>query len=118
MISLSNLKEVNSSPNPLGYSTYSPSLPLYQNTKKTNFLNDPDVSRWYFDCSRGSLETADVYQRKLRLFCELNGTSPCHLLDLDSIQLRNIILDSITHFELKEKPAVIFRVSLNLSSHG
>ena len=40
---------------------------------------DPDLARWHANLSRGSSITADVYTRRLGLFCEQNNLNPKEL---------------------------------------
>jgi len=44
--------------------------------KSRDLLKDPDVRRWYENLCRSSKLNADVYLRRLRLFCEQKQTTP------------------------------------------
>jgi len=69
-------------------------------------LADPDIKRWYTNVGRGSLSTAEVHLRRLRLFCEQNGLTPKELIALgneDTKKLEDLILDHITKMESEKK---------------
>ena len=50
--------------------------------KKQQFLSNPSVRRWYENLARKSLNTANAYQRRLRLFCESHQMSPMELAEI------------------------------------
>jgi len=71
-------------------------------TKKERMLVDEDVKRWFDNLGRGSTVTANVYIRRLSLFCETNGLSPTELVDLakgDRKKAEDLVLDHVTRME-------------------
>lgn len=78
----------------------------FKMSKKAILLKDPDLARWHTNLSRGSLVTADVYVRRLGLFCEQNGLTPRELVALgrkNRKQLEDLIEDHITKMESESK---------------
>jgi hypothetical protein len=47
-----------------------------------HLLKDPDVARWHANVARGSVITADVYLRRLGVFCAEHKTKPVALAKL------------------------------------
>jgi len=76
---------------------------LSEETKRQAILTDPDVKRWYENLARGSRNTAEVYVRRLSLFCEQNSTSPKSLLDLSKKALEDLVLDHVSRMEKQAK---------------
>ena len=66
-------------------------------------MADADVRRWYENLARGSRNTAEVYVRRLSLFCEQNGTSPRSLLELSKKALEDLVLDHVSRMENQAK---------------
>jgi len=69
-------------------------------------LKDPDVKRWYMNISRGSPITAEVYLRRLSLFCRQNGLTPEGLVTLgreSRKRLEDLVEDHITRMESEGK---------------
>ena len=56
-------------------------------------LNDVDVRRWYSNVTRGSRVTADVYFRRLGMFCEHFNISPKQLIAISVGDLYNMLLN-------------------------
>ena len=75
-------------------------------SKKARLLEDPDLARWHTNLSRGSSVTADVYIRRLGLFCEQNSLKPKELVTFGKEsrkQLEDMIEDHITRMESEGK---------------
>jgi hypothetical protein len=75
-------------------------------SKKSRLLKDPDFARWHANLSRGSSITADVYTRRLGLFCEQNNLTPQELVVLGKEsrkQVEDLIEDHITRMESESK---------------
>jgi hypothetical protein len=64
-----------------------------------HLLEDPDVSRWYRNLSRGSVVTAGVYLRRLGWFCSSRGTDPKGLLRLGDRELEDMLMDTVGELE-------------------
>ncbi len=62
-------------------------------------LEDVDVRRWYENVARGSEVTADVYLRRLGMFCKHFGLKPKELVDLGEDELYNLLLDYVSALE-------------------
>ena len=62
-------------------------------------LEDADVRRWYENVARGSEVTADVYLRRLGMFCKHFGLKPKQLVDLGEDELYNLLLDYVSALE-------------------
>ena len=74
--------------------------------KYDKLMEDPDIERWYMNLSRGTITTADVYFRRLGLFCNQNNTSPKQLITLgkeNRKQLEDLVQDHITKMERENK---------------
>jgi len=68
--------------------------------RKRLFLNeDTDVKRWYENVSRGSRSTADVYLRRLRVFCQAFNVRPKELASMSDGELFNLLLDCVSTME-------------------
>lgn len=86
--------------------------PLTKNTakprkqsKKSKFLSNPDVKRWYDNLSRGSKNTANARLRRLIHFCEVHQMTAMQLAELgmkDEKAASDLIQDHITWMEQKE----------------
>src|SRR2546427_262768 len=76
---------------------------LSEETKRQAILTDPDVKRWYENLARGSRNTAEVYVRRLSLFCEQNRMSPKSILDLSKKALEDLVLDHVSRMERQAK---------------
>lgn len=71
-------------------------------SKRRDLLADPDVERWYKNCSRGSHVTAEVNLRRLGLFCEQHDLTPKQLVALgrdDRGKLEDLLQDHVTWME-------------------
>jgi hypothetical protein len=69
-------------------------------------LLDEDVRRWHDNLSRGSSITAEVYLRRLSLFCEKNGLSARTLVETaknDRKAVEDLVLDFVTKMEKEGK---------------
>jgi len=78
----------------------------FKMSKKSRLLRDPDLARWHANLSRGSPITADVYTRRLGLFCEQNNLIPKELAVLgkeNRKQVEDLIEDHITKMETENK---------------
>lgn len=74
-------------------------------TKKARFLANPEIKRWYDNLARRSYNTAEVYQRKLRLFCETHQMTPTELAELgmkDPKTVTDLMVDHVAMMEEKE----------------
>src|SRR5437660_12785426 len=76
---------------------------LKKDTKRAAVLADSDVKRWYENLARGSRNTAEVYLRRLGLFCEQNKTSPREFVDLSKKSLEDLVLDHVSQMEKQGK---------------
>ncbi len=72
-------------------------------TKKKAILSDKDVRRWYENLARGSPNTAEVYLRRLSLFCEQNKTTPREVLKLARKRLEDAVQDHVARMEKEGK---------------
>jgi hypothetical protein len=70
-----------------------------EKSRHRHLLSDPEVRRWYDNVARGSMITADVYLRRLGLFCEKNSTRPKILAEMDETSLTALTLDNVTRLE-------------------
>ena len=68
-------------------------------TKKETILEDKDVRRWYDNLARGSGNTAEVYIRRLSLFCEKNKTTPRELARMGRKAIEDMLQDHVTRME-------------------
>ncbi len=66
-------------------------------------LSDKDVRRWYENLARGSPNTAEVYIRRLSLFCEQNKTTPKEILRLARKRLEDLVQDHVARMEKERK---------------
>jgi len=64
-----------------------------------SLLDDKAVKRWYDNVARGSLVTADVYLRRLGLFCNDLEITPGKLLEMSESQLYDLFLDTVSKME-------------------
>jgi site-specific recombinase XerD len=64
-----------------------------------SLLDDKAIKRWYDNVSRGSLVTADVYLRRLGLFCNDLKIAPGKLLEMNESQLYDLFLDTVSKME-------------------
>jgi integrase len=74
-------------------------------TKREEILENPDVGRWHTNLGRGSATTAEVYLRRLNLFCRQNNYTPGELVELgrgDKKRLQDLLLDHVTWMEDEE----------------
>ena len=62
-------------------------------------LKDPQVRRWYDNVSRGSVLTAQVYLRRLGLFCRRWHSTPVGLLEKEPREIHNLLVDTVTELE-------------------
>jgi hypothetical protein len=62
-------------------------------------LKDPQVRRWYDNVSRGSEPTAQVYLRRLGLFCKRWHSTPAGLLGKRPREIHNLLVDTVTELE-------------------
>ena len=62
---------------------------------KQELLQTVPLRRWYENVGRGSVITADVKLRSLRLFCHLTATDPFKLLKMNEKRLHDLLLDFI-----------------------
>lgn len=70
--------------------------------KKQRFLSNPAIKRWYDNLARRSLNTADAYQRRLRLFCEHHQMTPMELAEIgmkDPKAVSDLLVDHISMME-------------------
>ena len=67
-----------------------------QKAKYARLLEDRDVRRWYDNVARGSSVTADVYLRRLGLFCTKHGLSPKRLVGMRDKQVRDLVMDFVS----------------------
>ena len=68
-------------------------------SRHRHLLSGPEVKRWYDNVARGSIITADVYLRRLGLFCEKNNITPKRLVEMDKTSLTALALDNVTRLE-------------------
>jgi hypothetical protein len=73
-----------------------------EKSRHKQLLSDPEVRRWYDNIARGSIITADVYLRRLGLFCEKNNTTPKVLAEMDEASLTGLTLDNVTRLEAED----------------
>jgi len=73
-----------------------------EKSRHRQLLSDPEVRRWYDNVARGSIITADVYLRRLGLFCENNSTTPKILAEMDETSLTALTLDNVTRLEAED----------------
>jgi len=69
--------------------------------KHKELLRDPEAGRWYANVKRGSKVTADVYLRRLGLFCRRWKLTPTNLLSHEPKVIYNMLLDTVTELEAK-----------------
>ncbi len=62
---------------------------------KQELLRSVPLRRWYENVGRGSVITADVKLRSLRLFCHLTETEPFKLLKMNEKRLHDLLLDFV-----------------------
>jgi len=67
--------------------------------KHKEFLRDPEAGRWYANVKRDSKVTADVYLRRLGLFCRRWKLTPTNLLSHEPKAIYNMLLDTVTELE-------------------
>jgi len=70
--------------------------------KSRDLLKDHDVRRWYENLCRSSKLNADVYLRRLRLFCEQRRTTPKKLAAIGTAnakQVEDMLHDHVQHLE-------------------
>lgn len=67
--------------------------------KYANLAEDEDVRRWHDNVRRGSPVTADVYLRRLGLFCQHFNTTPRKLVVMSEGKLYNLMLDWVSSME-------------------
>ncbi len=72
-------------------------------TKKEAILSERDVRRWYENLARGSPNTAEVYVRRLSLFCEQNKSTPKEILKLGRKRLEDMVQDHVARMEKEGK---------------
>jgi len=75
--------------------------PLHSTGCKS-LLSDADVLRWYQNVKRGSEVTADVYLRRLSVFCRKNNIEPAQLPRMDQKALSDLLLDNVTRLESED----------------
>jgi hypothetical protein len=71
-------------------------------SRHIHLLLDPEVKRWYDNIARGSIITADLYLRRLGLFCEKNKVTPKRLAEMDEASLTALTLDNVTRLEAED----------------
>jgi hypothetical protein len=74
--------------------------------RKTILLQDADLARWHTNLTRGSQVTANVYLRRLDLFCRQHTMTPHDLITIGSDnqkQLEDLLFDHITWMEDSDK---------------
>jgi len=69
--------------------------------KYARLFDDADVKRWYDNTARGSRVTADVYLRRLGSFCDHHKITPKELVEMDSKERFNLLLDFVSMMERK-----------------
>jgi len=62
-------------------------------------LENPQVKRWYDNLSRKSELTANVYLRRLGLFCKKWCLTPADLLQKDPQEVHSLLVDTVTELE-------------------
>jgi len=65
-------------------------------------LENPQVKRWYDNLSRKSELTANVYLRRLGLFCKKWCLTPADLLRKDPQEVHSLLVDTVTELEGKD----------------
>ena len=65
-------------------------------------LENPQVKRWYDNLSRKSELTANVYLRRLGLFCRKWCLTPADLLRKDPQEVHSLLVDTVTELEGKD----------------
>ena len=74
--------------------------------RKTTLLQDEDLVRWHTNLARGSPVTANVYLRRLDLFCRQHHMTSHDLIALgtkDQKALEDLLFDHITKMEANDK---------------
>jgi len=66
-------------------------------------LKDDNVRRWYENLARGSPITADVYLRRLGLFCKRNNLTPADLVKLGERKITELLFDYVSKLEKEGK---------------
>jgi hypothetical protein len=74
-------------------------MPAKGRKRYGRLLEDPQISTWYENVSRGSRITADVYLRRFGSILEEKNLSPHDLLKLERGELFNPLLDLISKIE-------------------
>jgi hypothetical protein len=65
-------------------------------------LENPQVKRWYDNLMRKSELTANVYLRRLSLFCKKWCLTPADLLQKDPQEVHSLLVDTVTELEGKD----------------
>jgi len=65
-------------------------------------LENPQVKRWYDNLRRKSELTANVYLRRLGLFCKKWCLTPADLLQKDPQEVHSLLVDTVTELEEKD----------------
>jgi hypothetical protein len=74
----------------------------YKKKRSKDLLKDDDVRRWYENLCRSSKLNADVYLRRLRLFCEQRRTTPKKLVAIGTAnakQVEDMLHDHVQQLE-------------------
>ena len=71
--------------------------------RKGRLLSDSNVRRWHENLARGSPITADVYLRRLALFCEQNNVDPNTLVTKEPTFIEDLLSDHVGLLEKSKK---------------
>lgn len=72
-----------------------------------NYLDDPDVKRWFVNLQKGSLRTAEQYYNWLATFCDYRQMTPKELIEefkQDKKKAQDALEDFINELSLKISP--------------
>lgn len=67
--------------------------------KYIDLLQDKDIKRWYDNCARGSIITADTYLRRLGSYCITYKTTPQKIAKKKEKDAYNMIMDFVSDME-------------------
>ena len=76
-------------------------------TKYAYLLKDQDVRRWYQNVSYGSMNTGDVYLRRIGNFRNETGLSPKDLIELSDRRLSDRLFDYVSEKEDTNYPTYL-----------
>ncbi|HZW56645.1 MAG TPA: hypothetical protein VFF30_10180 [Nitrososphaerales archaeon] len=76
----------------------------YSKQEYGEFLQDPNVKRWYNNLSKSSVIVADIYLRRLGSFCKKLSVTPSQFSRFSLRRMEDMAQDYIDEFEKRKNP--------------